>query len=155
MTKALAIALAVAALGCSALYLLYDAADAKHKAALAENTRLSEILIAKETALEDLKTDIKVQNDALAVRDKTINELNAATYDAAAEIGRATNESSLCDIDAPLPDSLVRPLRVLYDSQTNNSDGPAGNTGNNPGIALSTPSDAQKTGRPNDGSQTQ
>ncbi|MDR1946451.1 MAG: hypothetical protein LBQ51_04710 [Desulfovibrio sp.] len=142
MTKALAIALAVALLGCGALYLLYGTANAKYQAAQTENARLSDAVAAKDAALDAIQREYALQADVLARRDRQLSDLNAAARDAATAIAGAGNDHPLCDIDAPLPDALIRPLRVLH-SQTGDSDRAAGNPPRASSGAVSAQADAQ------------
>jgi hypothetical protein len=113
------IALAVALAACAGLGLWLRAEKAEHQVTLSEKARLHDALAAKDAALAEIRRDYDRQQRVLAERDRQLYDLNAALADTAAAIEGADNEASDCDIDAPLPQSLVRPLRLLGDKAGN------------------------------------
>lgn len=85
-----------------------------HNVTRADNARLLSAAAMKDATIIFLRQDLKNQGVLLAERDARIAQFNEVACEAAIAIQGAANDSPDCDIDAPLPDALVRPLRVLY-----------------------------------------
>jgi hypothetical protein len=152
MTRPLLIALVVALAACAGLGLWLRAERAEHRATQAEMTRLHDALAAKDAALTEVRRDYDLQQSVLARRDRQLYDLNAALADTAAAIEGATNEASDCNLDAPLPQSLVRPLRLLH-SKAGARAGPAGDKAGPAAVPVPAPPDAADAGRSADNAQ--
>jgi hypothetical protein len=141
--KALAIALAVAMLGCGALTLMLRSTQAEKDAALADKARLSVVVDEQRAVIDAMQADARIRDRALADRDKTISTLNAAAFSAVEAIGTAINDQTQCiSLDDPLPASLSGPLLLLH-SQAGDSDRAAGDTGHSAASAVSGPANAR------------
>ncbi len=111
----------------------------------ADNSKLTEAVAEKDSALNRLQYDISVKEAMLAQRDRRIDELNSYTIQAITSIQRAKNDGSACDIDALLPNSLSDPLRILY-TATAGSNGPSDNINVSSGKPVSAEGNAQNSG---------
>lgn len=128
MNKALSFALCASLLACAWLYSSLNSEREAHNVTRGDNARLLVAVASHEKTISGLQGEVKEQATLLAERDASIATFNAAALDAAIAIQGATNDSPECNIDAVLPDSVSRPLRLLY-TQAASRDGYATRSG--------------------------
>ena len=128
MNRALVVALCVASLACAWMHSSLNNEREAHNVTRADNARLLVAIASHESTIAVLRGELTEQATLLAERDASISQFNVAALDAAIAIQGAANDSTDCNIDAVLPDSLSQPLRLLY-TQAAGRDGYAGRAG--------------------------
>lgn len=142
LTRVLIISLVVCAAACGWLYFSLDGEKKDHAVTKAIKEQLLAAVDLQNQTISDLQAEIKIQNKILLERETKIAAFNAFAFDAAVSIEGAENESqpecTSCNIDAPLPASIVQPLRLLY-QQTASGYGTGSGSGSSTSAFVSAP----------------